>query len=165
MDGVSLTVRHGETLGVVGESGSDRATLGRMPVGLLEPTAGEIRYEGRVPSGVDPTVQMVFQDPVSSLDPGRSEGETVADPLRARGVREGRGARQGAREETPGARGARGGALRPLPARVQRRSAPTRRHRPGASRRPARHRPRRARLGARRAGSRPTPESRTTRVA
>lgn len=59
-----------------------------MPVGLLEPTAGEIRYEGRVSSGVDPTVQMVFQDPVSSLDPGRSEGETVADPLRARGVRD-----------------------------------------------------------------------------
>ncbi|MGW6928257.1 dipeptide ABC transporter ATP-binding protein [Streptomyces sp. NPDC054950] len=89
VDGVSLTVHRGETLGVVGESGSGKTTLGRMLVGLLEPTAGEVRYEGRVSSGVNPTVQMVFQDPVSSLNPRRSVGESVADPLRARvrGVR------------------------------------------------------------------------------
>ncbi|MFH0179027.1 dipeptide ABC transporter ATP-binding protein [Streptomyces cacaoi] len=87
VDGVSLTVHRGETLGVVGESGSGKTTLGRMLVGLLEPTAGEVRYEGRVSSGVHPTVQMVFQDPVSSLNPRRSVGESIADPLRARGVR------------------------------------------------------------------------------
>ncbi|KQX71349.1 ABC transporter ATP-binding protein [Streptomyces sp. Root1310] len=89
VDGVSLTVHRGETLGVVGESGSGKTTLGRMLVGLLEPTAGEVRYEGRVSSGVNPTVQMVFQDPVSSLNPRRSVGESIADPLRARvrGVR------------------------------------------------------------------------------
>ncbi|WP_371662453.1 dipeptide ABC transporter ATP-binding protein [Streptomyces sp. NBC_00280] len=85
VDDVSLTVRRGETLGIVGESGSGKTTLGRMLVGLLEPTRGEVRYEGRVRSGVGPAVQMVFQDPVSSLNPRRSVGESIADPLRARG--------------------------------------------------------------------------------
>ncbi|MFC8346602.1 dipeptide ABC transporter ATP-binding protein [Streptomyces sp. NPDC057280] len=84
VDGVSLTVRRGETLGVVGESGSGKTTLGRMLVGLLEPTAGEIKPGG----GVRPDVQMVFQDPVSSLNPRRSVGESIADPLRARGERD-----------------------------------------------------------------------------
>ncbi|MGW1164666.1 dipeptide ABC transporter ATP-binding protein [Streptomyces sp. NPDC002550] len=85
VDDVSLTVRRGETLGVVGESGSGKTTLGRMLVGLLQPTAGAIRYEGRPHTGVNPAVQMVFQDPVSSLNPRRSVGESIADPLRARG--------------------------------------------------------------------------------
>ncbi|MEU9288134.1 ABC transporter ATP-binding protein [Streptomyces sp. NPDC048275] len=85
VDEVSLTVRRGETLGVVGESGSGKTTLGRMLVGLLEPTAGSVRYEGRTQTGVSPSVQMVFQDPVSSLNPRRSVGESIADPLRARG--------------------------------------------------------------------------------
>ncbi|MEU8702995.1 ABC transporter ATP-binding protein [Streptomyces sp. NPDC048680] len=80
VDGVSLTVRHGETLGIVGESGSGKTTLGRMLVGLLEPTSGSLTRVDRV--------QMVFQDPVSSLNPRRSVGESVADPLRARGQRD-----------------------------------------------------------------------------
>ncbi|WP_141206843.1 dipeptide ABC transporter ATP-binding protein [Streptomyces griseorubiginosus] len=88
VDGVSLTVRRGETLGVVGESGSGKTTLGRMLVGLLEPTAGQVRHDGRTRVGVNPAVQMVFQDPVSSLNPRRSVGESIADPLRARGERD-----------------------------------------------------------------------------
>ncbi|MFB7331933.1 dipeptide ABC transporter ATP-binding protein [Streptomyces adustus] len=88
VDDVSLTLRRGETLGIVGESGSGKTTLGRMLVGLLAPTAGEIRYAGRPHTGVDPAVQMVFQDPVSSLNPRRSVGESVADPLRARGEKD-----------------------------------------------------------------------------
>ncbi|AEN14067.1 MULTISPECIES: ABC transporter ATP-binding protein [unclassified Streptomyces] len=80
VDSVSLTVRAGETLGIVGESGSGKTTLGRMLVGLLAPTSGRLTRAGRV--------QMVFQDPVSSLNPRRSVGESVADPLRARGERE-----------------------------------------------------------------------------
>ncbi|MFI1377413.1 dipeptide ABC transporter ATP-binding protein [Streptomyces longwoodensis] len=88
VDDVSLTVRRGETLGVVGESGSGKTTLGRMLVGLLEPTAGEVRHEGHARMGVRPAVQMVFQDPVSSLNPRRSVGESIADPLRARGERD-----------------------------------------------------------------------------
>ncbi|MGY5055278.1 dipeptide ABC transporter ATP-binding protein [Streptomyces sp. 900105755] len=88
VDDVSLTVHRGETLGVVGESGSGKTTLGRMLVGLLEPTAGEVRHDGHARVGVDPAVQMVFQDPVSSLNPRRSVGESIADPLRARGERD-----------------------------------------------------------------------------
>ncbi|MEV6509019.1 ABC transporter ATP-binding protein [Streptomyces sp. NPDC051642] len=82
VDDVSLTIHRGETLGIVGESGSGKTTLGRMLVGLLKPTAGEIKPGG----GVRPDVQMVFQDPVSSLNPRRSVGESIADPLRARGM-------------------------------------------------------------------------------
>ncbi|SDN71770.1 peptide/nickel transport system ATP-binding protein [Streptomyces sp. cf386] len=85
VDDVSLTIHRGETLGIVGESGSGKTTLGRMLVGLLEPTAGEVRYDGHARVGVNPAVQMVFQDPVSSLNPRRSVGESIADPLRARG--------------------------------------------------------------------------------
>ncbi|WP_323178787.1 ABC transporter ATP-binding protein [Streptomyces sp. NBC_00568] len=88
VDDVSLTVRRGETLGIVGESGSGKTTLGRMLVGLLEPTTGVVRHEGREQSGVRPSVQMVFQDPVSSLNPRRSVGESIADPLRARGEKD-----------------------------------------------------------------------------
>ncbi|MFJ5288318.1 dipeptide ABC transporter ATP-binding protein [Streptomyces sp. NPDC088348] len=80
VDGVSLAVHRGETLGIVGESGSGKTTLGRMLVGLLEPTSGRLHRADRV--------QMVFQDPVSSLNPRRSVGESVADPLRARGDRD-----------------------------------------------------------------------------
>ncbi|WP_328423702.1 ABC transporter ATP-binding protein [Streptomyces sp. NBC_00443] len=85
VDDVTLTIRRGETLGVVGESGSGKTTLGRMLVGLLEPTAGEVRDDGHARVGVNPAVQMVFQDPVSSLNPRRTVGESIADPLRARG--------------------------------------------------------------------------------
>ncbi|WP_405753764.1 MULTISPECIES: dipeptide ABC transporter ATP-binding protein [unclassified Streptomyces] len=80
VDGVSLAVHRGETLGIVGESGSGKTTLGRMLVGLLDPTSGRLHRAGRV--------QMVFQDPVASLNPRRSIGESVADPLRARGDRD-----------------------------------------------------------------------------
>ncbi|MFE0171513.1 dipeptide ABC transporter ATP-binding protein [Streptomyces sp. NPDC059002] len=87
VDEVSLAVHRGETLGIVGESGSGKTTLGRMLVGLLQPSAGRLRHGGAERSGgrVRPDVQMVFQDPVSSLNPRRSIGESIADPLRARG--------------------------------------------------------------------------------
>ncbi|WP_330298441.1 ABC transporter ATP-binding protein [Streptomyces sp. NBC_00503] len=84
--GVSVAVRAGETLGVVGESGSGKSTLGRMLVGLLEPDSGQVRRGGRGVAGVASGVQMVFQDPVSSLNPRRSIGESIADPLRAPGA-------------------------------------------------------------------------------
>ncbi|MEV5593026.1 ABC transporter ATP-binding protein [Streptomyces sp. NPDC052496] len=96
VDEVSLTVREGETIGLVGESGSGKTTLGRMLVRLLDPTAGTLRYRGRDIGTLGDRqlrpfrseLQMVFQDPVSSLNPRRSIGESVADPLRAAGDRD-----------------------------------------------------------------------------
>ncbi|MBB5936800.1 dipeptide ABC transporter ATP-binding protein [Streptomyces zagrosensis] len=94
VDDVSLTLHSGETLGIVGESGSGKTTLGRMIVRLLEPSGGELRYQGREIGRLRERqlrpfrseLQMVFQDPVSSLNPRRSIGESIADPLRAAGV-------------------------------------------------------------------------------
>ncbi|MEV7725499.1 ABC transporter ATP-binding protein [Streptomyces sp. NPDC087917] len=89
VDGVSLAVRPGETLGIVGESGSGKSTLGRMLVGLLEPDSGQVHRAGVEVAGIRPGAQMVFQDPVASLNPRRSVGESIADPLRAAGWRDG----------------------------------------------------------------------------
>ncbi|MFJ5552994.1 dipeptide ABC transporter ATP-binding protein [Streptomyces sp. NPDC093225] len=88
VDGVSLSLAPGETLGIVGESGSGKSTLGRMLVGLLAPTGGEVRHDGTPTTGIAAGAQMVFQDPGSSLNPRRSVGESIADPLRAAGERD-----------------------------------------------------------------------------
>ncbi|MEV0375333.1 ABC transporter ATP-binding protein [Streptomyces sp. NPDC050636] len=106
VEDVSLTVRAGETLGLVGESGSGKTTVGRMLVRLLDPTSGTLRYRGREIGALGERelrplrseLQMVFQDPVSSLNPRRTIGESVADPLRAAGELDDAGVVRRARE-------------------------------------------------------------------
>jgi peptide/nickel transport system ATP-binding protein len=102
VDGVSLEVRRGEALGIVGESGSGKTTLARMMVSLLKPTRGRILFEGEDLAALPERRlrpgrrdrQMVFQDPVSSLNPRRTVGESVAEPLRAHGGRDERSIRR-----------------------------------------------------------------------
>jgi oligopeptide/dipeptide ABC transporter ATP-binding protein len=94
VDDVSVGLREGETLGVVGESGCGKTTLARCMVRLLEPTEGTLRFRGQDIThlgrrGLDPIrreVQLVFQDPVSSLNPRKRVGQIVGTPLRLHGV-------------------------------------------------------------------------------
>jgi ABC-type oligopeptide transport system ATPase subunit len=87
VDGVDLTLASGETLGLVGESGCGKSTLSRCIMGLYQPSAGEIRYAGEPVRGLPTraqrrTVQMVFQDPYSSLNPRMTVGQTLGELLR-----------------------------------------------------------------------------------
>jgi oligopeptide/dipeptide ABC transporter ATP-binding protein len=90
VDGVSLTIRKGETLGLVGESGCGKSTLGRMIAGILPPTAGSVALDGApVMVGgrkADTRVQMIFQDPFASLDPRMRVGDIVAEGPLAHGL-------------------------------------------------------------------------------
>lgn len=90
VDGVDLTIRRGETLGVVGESGCGKSTLGRCVLGLIPPSGGEVRFEGRDVGSlksakerlaVKRRMQIVFQDPYSSLNPRMRVGDVIAEGL------------------------------------------------------------------------------------
>ncbi|WP_082763637.1 ABC transporter ATP-binding protein [Frondihabitans sp. PAMC 28766] len=90
VDGVSFTVSKGETLGIVGESGCGKSTTGRLVSKLIEPTAGRIEFDGREIAGLSPRqmrplrseIQMIFQDPFSSLNPRHTVGTIIGAPFK-----------------------------------------------------------------------------------
>ncbi|MET0860077.1 MAG: ATP-binding cassette domain-containing protein [Microbacterium sp.] len=94
LKGVSIDIRAGETVGLVGESGSGKTTLGRAVLGLAPVTGGTITYDGKDIShlhrkerrALSSEIQVVFQDPYSSLNPSMTIEQILAEPLQARGV-------------------------------------------------------------------------------
>ena len=94
VDDVSFSIKEGETLGLVGESGCGKSTTGRLLNRLIETTSGRILYRGKDIASIDKKaihsmrteMQIIFQDPFSSLDPRKSIGETIGKPLEIFGI-------------------------------------------------------------------------------
>lgn len=95
VDDVSFSIRKGETLGLVGESGCGKSTTGRTIIRLYKPTAGEILFNGRVIDSqaaekqLRRNMQMIFQDPYASLNPRMTVGDIIGEPLTIHGLASG----------------------------------------------------------------------------
>ena len=106
VDDVSIQVYEGETLGLVGESGCGKSTFGRSVVRLLEPTDGDIKFEGqsighlgaRQMRPLRRELQMVFQDPYASLNPRKRVGSIIGDPMKIHGIGDGSSRRKRVQE-------------------------------------------------------------------
>jgi peptide/nickel transport system ATP-binding protein len=103
VDGIGFAIPKGETFSLVGESGCGKSTVARLIVGLYQPTAGSIRYDGVEIGGraqaaerrrVQPRMQMIFQDPYASLNPRWRVADIIAEPIRARRLAPGPAARE-----------------------------------------------------------------------
>jgi len=100
-DDISIEIERGQTLALVGESGSGKTTVGRCVLRLEEPTAGDVRIDDQDVTGLPPralrelrgTMQMVFQDPLDSLNPRHTVGDLVSEPLLMHGIVDRRGLR------------------------------------------------------------------------
>jgi peptide/nickel transport system ATP-binding protein len=97
VDGVSFTIRRGETLGLVGESGSGKTTVGRTILRLIEPSSGSVRFDGKDLGALSseelrrlrPRMQIIFQDPYASLNPRLSVGDAIGEALWVHGLARG----------------------------------------------------------------------------
>ncbi|HEV8462181.1 MAG TPA: ATP-binding cassette domain-containing protein, partial [Gaiellaceae bacterium] len=98
VEDVTLNVRRGETLGIVGESGCGKSTTARLMLRLLDPTGGTIRFDGKDISTISQSslrplrreMQMIFQDPYSSLNPRKTVGQIIGAPFKIHGEKGGR---------------------------------------------------------------------------